>query len=395
MNSQTYNSEAICSVSSNGDCVALCTPDGVIKFYDTLTSTLKQEYSSSTHLQAGCTCISWPKVKRDSLQAQTSSGDSKPKKVKTNSNNTKASNIENQLNDLDLLAIGTAQGSILLYSLTKGSLHTQLDEGHSDKVNDICWCPLMSDSLYSCSDDGYIIEWSLIESKVKSKWKASKTAITAISIDPSAKYLVCSSKTITVWDLKTKTKVKSFTGHSNDIFKIEFLKTDLVENQELMHLISAALNDRIINGWSINSSRPSESSNMAFQSYTINDGPIFIETLTVRKNDQNLTAVVLALTQKGQLFIFNHELESQTEKNIKKPLKSQNSLKIETKEGSSLKIFATFVTDSKNKRLNFVDLKNTTQSNSLSELLSESYLYLVYGSHLNPKIEKLVFYFFR
>lgn len=55
----------ICSVSANGDCVALCTSDGVIKFYDTLTSNLKLEYTSSTHLQAACTCLSWSKFKRN------------------------------------------------------------------------------------------------------------------------------------------------------------------------------------------------------------------------------------------------------------------------------------------------------------------------------------------
>ena len=60
--------DLICSVSSNGDCVALCTSDGVIKFYDTLTSNLKLEYTSSTHLQAACTCLSWSKFKRNVIK---------------------------------------------------------------------------------------------------------------------------------------------------------------------------------------------------------------------------------------------------------------------------------------------------------------------------------------
>ncbi len=56
--------ELFCSVSSKGDYVALCSADGCIKFYDTLTSSLKQEYSSSTHLQASCTCLSWSKHRK-------------------------------------------------------------------------------------------------------------------------------------------------------------------------------------------------------------------------------------------------------------------------------------------------------------------------------------------
>lgn len=74
------------------------------------------------------------------------------------------------------------------------------------------------------------------------KWKASKTAITALSLEPTSKYLLTASKTITVWDLETKTKYKSLTGHSNDIFQMIFLFNKNV-------FLSTAVNDRIINSW--------------------------------------------------------------------------------------------------------------------------------------------------
>ena len=87
----------------------------------------------------------------------------KQKKLKTNQN------IETELNDLDLIAIGTAEGTTLLFSLSKAALHSQLtnESGHTDKVNDVAWCSLFNDALYSCSDDGHIIEWSFIDSKLK------------------------------------------------------------------------------------------------------------------------------------------------------------------------------------------------------------------------------------
>lgn len=68
-----------------------------------------------------------------------------------------------------MIAIGTSEGTTLLFSLTKATLHSQLNDesGHMDRVNDIAWCSLFSDTLYSCSDDGQIIEWSFIESKLK------------------------------------------------------------------------------------------------------------------------------------------------------------------------------------------------------------------------------------
>ena len=58
------SSELLCSINSTNEIVALCTSDGVIKFYDTLSSNLKLEYASSTHLQASCSCLSWSKHKK-------------------------------------------------------------------------------------------------------------------------------------------------------------------------------------------------------------------------------------------------------------------------------------------------------------------------------------------
>ena len=108
----------ICSPSSNGASVALCTPDGVIKFYDSLTSNLKLEYSSSTHLQAICTCLAWSKKRKTTTNAEASAKTATTnKKSKTSKNNSSITSIENELNDLDLIAIGTSQGIVILYSL--------------------------------------------------------------------------------------------------------------------------------------------------------------------------------------------------------------------------------------------------------------------------------------
>jgi hypothetical protein len=120
----TIVTDLLCSISSNGECAALCTSDGVIKFYDTLTSSLKQEYASSTHLQASCSCLSWSvhgSSQQKNTNNKTSGAMAKQKKLKAT-----PQNIESELNDLNLIAIGTAQGAILLYSLTKGALHSQL-----------------------------------------------------------------------------------------------------------------------------------------------------------------------------------------------------------------------------------------------------------------------------
>ena len=74
--------------------------------------------------------------------------------------------VQQEVNKLSLVALGTANGTILLYSVTKSELHSQLANGHSDRVNDIAWFPA-SDSLFSCSNDKYVIEWSISKSSIK------------------------------------------------------------------------------------------------------------------------------------------------------------------------------------------------------------------------------------
>jgi hypothetical protein len=71
--------------------------------------------------------LSWPKFKRAELHAPAATT-AKQKKAKTNAAQTESSNnsIESELNDLNLIAVGTSEGAILLYSLTKADLHTQL-----------------------------------------------------------------------------------------------------------------------------------------------------------------------------------------------------------------------------------------------------------------------------
>lgn len=70
------------------------------------------------------------------------------------------------MSQLELLALGTLNGNILLYSVVKSDLYSQLINGHEDRVNDICWLT-SNDSIFSCSNDKYVIEWSISTNKIK------------------------------------------------------------------------------------------------------------------------------------------------------------------------------------------------------------------------------------
>lgn len=111
-----------CSISPKGDVAAWCTADGVIKFYDCLTGAIKHDYSSSSHLKGACTSLHWSRSSQTT--ATTSTNVKSQKKVKTSS--TTSSTNRNDLKDVSLVAIGTSEGSILVYDLAKAALFTLL-----------------------------------------------------------------------------------------------------------------------------------------------------------------------------------------------------------------------------------------------------------------------------
>ena len=133
------NEEQFCSISPRGDVAAWCTADGVVRFYDCVSGTLRLEYSSSAHLKGVCTCIEWAKCSNKS----STQSESAKKKVKTGG---AAANRNNELNDPNLVVIGTSEGSVLVYHLAKASLHTIMVLNSPNLVSSClsvnCICPV-------------------------------------------------------------------------------------------------------------------------------------------------------------------------------------------------------------------------------------------------------------
>ena len=97
----------------------------------------------------------------------------------------------------------------------------------------------------------------------------------------------------------------------------------------------------------------------------------------------NPFALITAVTTKGHLFIYNHQLE-QNESNqvkLKKPIKPVYQVQIVTNEGNPLNIYGAFVLNESNERLDNFDQLQTAQLT----------LCLVYGSLVSPVIEKIEF----
>lgn len=64
------------------------------------------------------------------------------------------------------MALGTASGAILLYSVNRAELMHQLSGGHTEKIHSLCW-NREGTSLFSASADRKIIEWNVMKGVIK------------------------------------------------------------------------------------------------------------------------------------------------------------------------------------------------------------------------------------
>lgn len=95
----------------------------------------------------------------------------------------KKTEITNSKDTNDLFAFGTLSGEVFIYSVKNGEVQAELvsqlnfhilrnkkfgfqNKGHTARVNSVCWSP-DNKSIYSGSDDKYVIEWDISSGKVK------------------------------------------------------------------------------------------------------------------------------------------------------------------------------------------------------------------------------------
>ncbi|XP_047467183.1 WD repeat-containing protein 43 [Mugil cephalus] len=287
--------------------LAVCAQDGRLRIWNTDSKTLHQEYVPSAHLSATCVCIAWGPCRTVKEGPQR-------KKRKS-----EAVQVEEKA---DLLAMGTAAGTVLIYSTAKGALHCTLDGGHSGGVNCVQWHP--EDSLlYSGSDDTYIVEWDLQTGKTRSKWKADRAAVTSLCVSPDGKLLLSAGQTIKMWDLDTKEIYRKFTGHSTAVTTLRFATTRPPDSNGL-YFLSGAAHDRLLSVWQVREDGKDKNSVVSF---TLTDEPRHIDLVASNSKEE---AVRLAVVCKdGQLHLFEHFLNGP----CKKPLSPSCTVQMsDTKE---------------------------------------------------------------
>uniref|UniRef100_A0A669EJL2 WD repeat domain 43 n=1 Tax=Oreochromis niloticus TaxID=8128 RepID=A0A669EJL2_ORENI len=322
--------------------LALCAQDGRLRIWNTDSKTLHQEYVPSAHLSATCTCIAWGPCRTVKEGPQR-------KKRKS-----EAVQVEEKA---DLLAMGTAAGTVLIYSTAKGALHCTLDGAHSGGVNCVQWHPEES-LLYSGSDDTNIVEWDLQTGKTRSKWKADRAAVTSLCVSPDGKLLLSAGHIIKMWDLDTKEVYRKFTGHSTAVTTLRFATTRPPDSNGL-YFLSGAAHDRLLSVWQVREDGKDKNSVVSF---TLTDEPQHIDLVTSNSKEE---AVRLAVVCKdGQLHLFEHFLNGP----CKKPLSPSCTVQMSDTKESPMPI-----------PLLAAVLGADTRT-----------VMLAYGSHLQPVMEKVV-----
>uniref|UniRef100_A0A3B4V4F6 WD repeat domain 43 n=1 Tax=Seriola dumerili TaxID=41447 RepID=A0A3B4V4F6_SERDU len=321
--------------------LALCAQDGRLRIWNTDSKTLHQEYVPSAHLSATCTCIAWG-------PCRTVKEGPRRKKRK--------SEVDQVEEKADLLAMGTAAGTVLIYSTAKGALHCTLDGGHSGGVNCVQWHP--DDSLlYSGSDDTNIIEWDLQTGKMRSKWKADRAAVTSLCVSHDGKLLLSAGQIIKMWDLDTKEVYRKFTGHSTAVTTLRFATTRPPDSNGL-YFLSGAAHDRLLSVWQVREDGKDKNSVVSF---TLTDEPQHIDLVTSNSKEE---AVRLAVVCKdGQLHLFEHFLNGP----CKKPLSPLCTVQISDTKDSPVPI-----------PLLAAALRADTRT-----------VLLAYGNHLQPVMERV------
>ncbi|XP_008844698.1 WD repeat-containing protein 43 [Nannospalax galili] len=291
---------------------ALASSDGHLRVWETASNRLHQEYVPSAHLSGTCTCLAWAPAR---LQAKESHQRKKRK-----------SEAVGTCDQVDLLALGTAVGSILLYSTVKGELHSKLiSGGHENRVNCIQWHQ-DNGCIYSCSDDKHIVEWSTQTCKVKCKWKGDNSSVSSLCISPDGKMLLSAGRTIKLWVLETKEVYRHFTGHATPVSSLMFTtvrppnESQPFDGVTGLYFLSGAVHDRLLNVWQVRSENKEKS---AVMSFTVTDEPIYVD-LTLSENKEPVKLAVVC--RDGQVHLFEHILNG----HCKKPLTSNCTIQIAT-----------------------------------------------------------------
>eukprot|EP00795_Rhopilema_esculentum_P013452 gene13452-4324_t len=219
--------------------LASLSPDGRLKVWETTNGNLCHEWIPPAGLGATCSCLCW--VQDDS--------DDRPKAKKS-----KKSNPNSNDGLKSHIVFGTLQGSMVLLNCDTLDVVNKPVNEHQGKINDICYCD-KKETIYSGSNDKFVIEWSYPLMTVKSKWKADKHCVYKVLVSPDGNCILSAGRSIKLWNIETKELLQKFTGHASPVTNLFFVPMSNGKSfKEECYFISTAEDDDMINAWHHDSS---------------------------------------------------------------------------------------------------------------------------------------------
>ncbi|KAJ1521362.1 hypothetical protein ONE63_003038 [Megalurothrips usitatus] len=285
------------SFSPDAKYFASCDNDGKLRIWETQKNVLFQEFTPNFHLNAPCSCLKW----MCSPGGPSPGGPSK-KKLK------KSRDVGE-----DIIAMGTSNGRILLYSLATAKVEGQLEGGHkSSAVTGLSWFP--GTSLYSCGDC-VIAEWNISEKKAKNKWKAGTEKIGCVLVSPDGKHVLSSSRSIKLWNPATGELVMTFIGHASPVISLTFVPKPAPNGA--YYFVSSAKGDRYMNVWSFGKGGDKTAVvSMVLESESAG-------AVSLYEEQESGTINLAAVTHNGVVQTFSHQLNGRCPKPLKPTLTIQ------------------------------------------------------------------------
>lgn len=163
---------------------------------------------------------------------------------------------------------------------------------HEGEITGICRGT--NDSLFTCSDDGRVIMWSLKSAQPISTWEVCTEKPTSLVYLIDSNRLMVAGRQLYLWSIENEQIDQTFTGHQS---QITFLRYIRIKTKEF--ILSTAKSERVLNLWRMKISKKNQNS----YSYIMEDVAYNISCRVETNGYLKLAAV----TRSGVLHLYSIE----------------------------------------------------------------------------------------
>ncbi|EQC42619.1 hypothetical protein SDRG_00348 [Saprolegnia diclina VS20] len=255
--------------------------DNRVKLWDAASGALRSELKERDHLSYKYTCLAWSK---------SSPWAAAGKKAKRSA-----------AGDLGIIALGTTTGAIIVWNLEKGEVAARLardnnDHGHGSAVTDIVFSSTGT-SLFSSAAEKNVFEWNVKDAKMLRKIKVGSDGATKLALSANDDVLAVGASSIKLFDVVSGKKSKRLTfGHASAVTQLFFSACG-------RYLFSSSA-ERFVNVFDATSD-----SEDPLYNFSCDSTPVHVHgRVTVAKKAKNSTAIVVATTEAGAVFVWTHTM---------------------------------------------------------------------------------------